>query len=125
MSLNIDPEEITRMSGRKNESTLKSKINSLHQTLIKCIDISQYVLQTLFTEGVLPSQQITKFDSISSPEIRAEELLSILFNSQHPKAFSIFKESLQRDHAEIVRMIDETELYSDVELDAIKTVSIH
>ena len=44
-------------------------------------------------------------------KIRAEEILSILFNSEHLKAFSIFKEALQREHADIiVRMIDETDL---------------
>ena len=123
VSLNIDPEEISRMSERKNESTLKSKVNSCHQTLIKCINPSVYILKTLVTEGVLTSQQMAVVGSKPSSEIRAEELLSILSNSEHPKAFSIFKESLQRDHAEIVWMIDETELHSDEELDAKKEVS--
>ena len=109
LSLNIDPEEITRMSERIHGSKLKSKVKFWHQILINCIDPSIYILETLVTKGVLTSQQKAVVDSKPSPEIRAEELISILSNSEHPNAFSIFKESLQRDHAEIVRMIDEIE----------------
>ena len=120
LSLSIDSEEITRMDERKHESKLKSKVKFSHQTLIECIDPSLYISKTLVTEGVLTSHQMAEVNSMPSSEIRAKELLSILSNSEHPKAFSIFRKALQRDNAKMVQMIDETEFHSDDEHDAMK-----
>ena len=40
---------------------------------------------------------------------RAEQLLKILFNVSHPRAFEVFREALQNDYGWIVELIDGTE----------------
>ena len=107
------------MNVAKMESSLKCKVKFLSSDLITRIDPSGYVLETLVANDILTSQQRSHIEAMPNPENRAKELLSILFNATHSKAFIIFKEALQRDHSEIVRMIDGTKLPPDEEHDAV------
>ena len=95
LTITIDQEELT-----------KNRVKYVYEVLTRNIDPKGYILNMLLEDGVLTSKERTEIEALPDQMIRAEILLSVLFNVEHSKAFTIFRESLLRDYSGIVQMID-------------------
>ena len=99
---------VDRLNDKKHESTMRAVVENLYDTLTTVVDPYGYILDTLVENRVLTLRDILELEAQPSSKIRAELLLSILFTSNHPKAFRVFVKALQRYYPEVVQMINET-----------------
>ena len=106
LSMIIDPEEIKRKQIEIKNKSIKSRVLNLTEKLTESLDPEGYILEHHVAGGVLTSQQQTEINSLPQRHDRAGKLLAILFNADHPQAFIVFRETLQRDYSWIVQELD-------------------
>ena len=98
---------VDRMKDKRYELTMRAVVESLYDTLTTVIDPFGYILETLVEYRVLTSRDISELKAYHSSKSRAELLLSILFTSEHLKAFRVFVKALQRYYPAVVQMIND------------------
>ena len=95
------------MADPKNEE-LKRKTQNVFPEIASSLDPKGYVVNKLFQQNIITIPQMKEINDGPDKERRAEKLLSHLFQTAHPRAFVVFKESLEKDYSWIADLINDT-----------------
>ena len=87
---------------------LKTKVKKLYGKIKSACDPNNHILNKLFEEGVLTSDQTDIIYKICEARARMHELLNVLFQTSHPEAFIAFRKSLQEEYGWLVEEIDKS-----------------
>ena len=95
--------------GKNENNQIKRKLRKSFSVILKSIDPRQYIADKLFEDEVITVKQWKDIKSPDDQEKRAEQLLSILFESHHPLAFVSFRDALRlsAEYNWILELIDE------------------
>ena len=98
-----------------NNEELKRKMKKVNAEIESSLDPKGYVVAKLFGEDIITTQQKKEINDCPDKESRAEKLLSHLFETAHPRAFVVFRESLKKDYSWIVELVDGTGMNNNVQ----------
>ena len=86
---------------------LKVKTQKCFTKIMSSLDPKGYVVGKLFEEQIITFTQYKEMNDGPDKETRAGSVLLHLFQTDHPRAFVVFREALERDYPWIVKEIDE------------------
>ena len=114
LSFNTAIETEKKLAGPNNEE-LKRKTQNVFPEIASSLDPKGYVVNKLFQQNIITIQQMEEINDGPDKESRAEKLLSHLFQAAHPRAFVVFRESLEKDYYWIAVLIDDTGMSNNVQ----------
>ena len=91
-----------------NNEELKRKTQNVFPEIASSLDPKGYVVNRLFQHNIITILQLKEINDGPDKESRAEKLLLHLFETAHPRAFVVFRESLEKDYSWIAELIDDT-----------------
>ena len=94
---------------KHSNDELKRKTRRSYNEIASSFDPKGSIVNKLFAESIITISQVKEINGGHEKEGRAETLLFHLFQTEHPSAFVVFRETLQKDYDWIVKMIDECE----------------
>ena len=86
--------------------TLKTKFQKCCTKITPSLDPKGHVVGKLFEHNIITAKQFKEMNDGPDPETRAVNVLTHLFQTEHPQAFVVFREALEKDYDWIVKLID-------------------
>ena len=90
-----------------NNEELRRNTKKVYSKIASSLDPKGHVVDKLFEEDIITTQQLTEINDCPDKKSRAAKLLSHLFETAHPRAFVVFIESLKEEYDWIARLIDD------------------